>query len=108
VIGRRAALLFETVRQAAGDSTEVADLWATLQANRRAGAQMVIERLQTLGPRTAGLERQRAVDVLWLLNDPAHYASLVLSCRWPEPDFRTWLAGTMRSALLPAKRAVRS
>jgi AcrR family transcriptional regulator len=101
LIGRRAARLFETVRRAADDSTELADLWATLRANRRAGAQMVVEHLLTLGTLTAGLELQPAVDALWLLNDPAHYASLVLECGWPEPRFRGWLAGMMRGALLP-------
>lgn len=101
-IGHRAARLFETVRRAADDASDVAELWATLQANRRAGAEMVIEHLRTLGPLRPDLDSHRAVDLLFLLNDPAQYASLVLDCGWPEPDFQVWLARTMCDTLLPS------
>lgn len=101
LIARRAARLFETVRRAADGAPEVADLWHTLQDNRYAGATMVIERVHTLGPLPAGFSAQHATDVLWVFNDPAHYAALVLERGWPEPVFARWLAGAMRAALVP-------
>ena len=101
VIARRAALLFETVRRAADDAPEVAELWDTLQRNRRAGAEMVVRHVQTLGDLAPGLDTQTATDTLWIFNDPAHYAALTLQRGWPEDAFRRWLAGTMRRALLP-------
>jgi AcrR family transcriptional regulator len=101
VIARRAAQLFETVRRAADDAPEAAELWNTLQANRRAGATMIIEQVQKLGGLALALDTQTATDILWIFNDPAHYAALVSQCGWTEHTFRRWLAGSMRRALLP-------
>ncbi len=101
LIGGRAAQIFEAVRRAADASPEVTELWNTLQGNRRAGAQMVVTHLQTLGPLRPALGTIRATDLLWVFNDPAHYNSLVLQCGWPEAEFTAWLSSQMRHALLP-------
>lgn len=98
LIGGRAWPVFEVVRRAADPASDVADLWATLVGNRRAGAAMVVDRLLEFGPLREG--RERSVDALWVLNDPAHYGSLVGRCGWTAPDFRAWLAGQMAAALL--------
>jgi AcrR family transcriptional regulator len=100
LIARRAARLFETVRRAADGAPEVAELWNTMQSNRRAGATMVVKRIQALGDLAPGLNTDTATDTLWIFNDPALYASLALQRNWPEDAFRRWLAGSMRSALL--------
>jgi AcrR family transcriptional regulator len=100
LIGARAARIFEAVRRAADASPEVAGLWDVLQANRRAGAQMVMERVRALGPLRSGLTAVSACDLLWVFNDPAHYHALVHECGWDEPAFTGWLGGEMRHALL--------
>jgi AcrR family transcriptional regulator len=102
LIGGRAAQIFEAVRRAADSSPEVDALWNTLQGNRRAGARMVVQHLQSLGPLGPGLNAGRATDLLWVFNDPAHYNALVLQCGWPESVFTDWLSSQMRHALLPA------
>lgn len=101
VIARRAAKLFETVRRAADDAPEVAELWNMLQSNRRAGATMVIKHVQALGDLAPELDKETAIDILWIFNDPAHYAALVMQRGWPELAFRRWLADRMCNALLP-------
>ena len=100
IIARRAAQLFEAVRRAADDSPEIAELWNTLQANRLAGATMVIEHIRKLGDLTPDLPAAAATDTLWFFNDPAHYVALVLQRGWSEDAFRQWLAARMRGALL--------
>ena len=100
LIGRRAARLFEVVRRAADVSPDVADLWDSTQRNRRAGARMVVDQLRKLGPLDGLPGHKQAVDALWLLNDPAHYDTLVRQCRWQEADFTAWLAARMQDALL--------
>ena len=100
VIGARAAGLFEVVRRAADASPDVADLWENTQHNRRAGARIVVDQLRSLGPVDGWPGDDQAVDVLWLFNDPAHYDTLVVQCRWQEPDFTAWLAARMQDALL--------
>jgi hypothetical protein len=89
------------VRRAADETSDVAELWRTTQNNRYAGARMVVNRVQTLGPLAPHLDADSATDVLWILNDPTHYASLVLERGWPEEPFRSWLAATMKHGLLP-------
>jgi AcrR family transcriptional regulator len=100
LIGGRAARIFETVRRAADNAPEAAEVWQTLLRNRRAGARMVVKRVLELGPVRQGSDEERAVDVMWILNDPAHYDALVLQCGWTEDAFRAWLSERMRDALL--------
>ncbi|MDQ4119360.1 MAG: TetR/AcrR family transcriptional regulator [Actinomycetota bacterium] len=100
VIGRRAARVFEVVRRAADESGEIAELWAALTRNRRLGAAMPVRRVVETGALRQGLSVERAVDRVWILNDPAHYAALVLDQGWPEHDYRDWLAEQMRAGLL--------
>jgi hypothetical protein len=52
------------------------------------------------GPLRAGLEVEQAVDSLWIFNDPAHDAALVVHHRWPEEAFQQWLGRRMHAALL--------
>ncbi|WFE41558.1 TetR family transcriptional regulator [Micromonospora sp. WMMD998] len=102
LIGHRAAGAFETVRRAADEAPEVAELWETLLRNRRAGARMVVDHLFTVdGPLRPDTPVEPVVDGLWFYNDPAHYAALVHRCGWAEESFRTWLGARMRDALLP-------
>jgi AcrR family transcriptional regulator len=100
LIGARAARLFEVVRRAADTSPAVADLWENTQRNRRAGAQLVVDQLNRIGPPDPSPQHEEAVDALWFFNDPAHYDTLVLQCRWREGDFTDWLAARMQDALL--------
>ena len=48
----------------------------------------------------SGLTVERAVDVLWFYNDPAHHRALVTLQGWPGEEYRAWLAEQMRGALL--------
>lgn len=98
--GARAARLFEVVRRAADAGGEVAGLWEDTRRNRRAGAHMVVDHLQRLGTGDGWPGYDKAVDGLWLFNDPAHYDALVLQCRWREGDFTACLAARMQDALL--------
>jgi len=100
VIGARAARLFEVVRRAADASPDVAGLWDDIQRNRRAGARMVVDHLRSLGLVDGWPGDDRDVDALWVFNDPAHYNTLVVQCRWSEPEFTAWLAARMQDALL--------
>ena len=56
---------------------------------------------RSLGSLRPGIDAEHATDILWFLNDPAHYNALVKRCDWPTESFREWLSGMMRDALLP-------
>ena len=102
LINGRAARIFEVVRRAADQTPEVAELWETLLRNRRAGARMVVEHAAATGPLADGMDTDRATDILWIFNDPAHYDALVTRQGWPEDDYRAWLSSQARHALLGA------
>lgn len=102
LISRRAARIYEVVRRAADEGGEVAELWETLQRNRRVGARMVIDRVAALGPLADGLDIERAADILSVFNDPALPEYLVTRCGWPEAFFAAWLSDQLRHALLPS------
>jgi len=102
LINGRAARIVEVTRRAADEAPELGELWDTLQRDRRAGAHMVIKRASSLGPLAAGLDTDRATDILWIFNDPALYDTLVSGRGWPEPDYTAWLSSQIRHALLPA------
>lgn len=99
IIGGRAAELFEVVRRAADEGPEMAELWQTMRRNRHTGAAMVVDHIATLLSEAHGFDRDHAVDVVWMFNDPAHYHSLVRERGWSEPAYTTWIADHMRHGL---------
>ncbi|MEU8117554.1 helix-turn-helix domain-containing protein [Spirillospora sp. NPDC049024] len=99
IIGARAAEIFEVARRAADEGPEPAGLWETMQRNRRAGAAMVIDRIEAVDPGRLRLDRERAVDVVWMFNDPSHYRSLVRTRGWSEQEYTAWMADQMHHAL---------
>lgn len=103
LISRRCAGLFEVAHQVASASPELAELWVTLQRNRRIGAGGVVHKAQSVGALRDDLSLDQLGDALWTLNDPALYLSLVVEKGWAEEAWQRWLAGQMRSALLPAE-----
>ena len=100
LINRRAAGLFEVVHRAAGESLEIAELWATLEGNRRHGAAMVIERARECGPIRDDLGPEQIIDSLWTINGPAHYRRLVLNRGWTDEVYLRWLTEMMRATVL--------
>lgn len=100
LINGRSARIVEVLRRAADQSAEVGELWDNLQNSRRAGARMVIEHAASRGPLAAGLDTDRATDIVWVFNDPAVYDALVSGCGWSAPQYTAWLSSQMRSAVL--------
>lgn len=92
-----------TTIQAIADEADVAvqTVYAqTAEQRRRAGATTVIDSVRKVGTLRAGLTRQRAIDILWLLNSPAVYRQLVRHAGWRADDYQAWLADTMTTQLL--------
>jgi AcrR family transcriptional regulator len=100
VIGRRAAAVVEMLRRASDSAPEVAELWRSWLRGRHAGATMVVQRDVVSASLRPGLTPETAADVLWRLNDPDHYASLVTDRGWHEERFESWLADAMIALLL--------
>ncbi len=99
LIAGRASGVVEALHRAADSSPDVDALWESWRRGRRAGAAMVVGHPPLARALRKGPATERAVDVLWTLNDPHLYADLVTRAGWAEDEFEAWLARTMRSVL---------
>ncbi|WP_432524222.1 TetR/AcrR family transcriptional regulator [Kineococcus sp. SYSU DK006] len=98
-INGRVAQVYEVARRAADDSAEVAALWDDLTGQRFKAARSQAKRLAHLD----GLDEDLikiAADVLWILNDPARYADLVLRRSWSPERYYAWLSMEFKRQLL--------
>lgn len=103
-IGARLADLYEAVRGAAGADPEARALWDSQLAQRRQGAANVVGDVLRKGRLQPALDSDSAADIVWVLNDPGLYHSLVRRRRWTPERYRTWLAETLIRQLLPDEK----
>ena len=54
----------------------------------------------TDGELRAGLDHERAVDLLWVLHGPELFHQLTVDCRWDPDTYERWLADTLCEQLL--------
>lgn len=102
VIGGRAGAVVEALHRASDSGPDTAALWERWLAGRRAGAAMVVERDVVTSALRSNLTVASATDVLWTLNNPDLFVSLVGRQRWRPDRFEQWLAQTMCGLLLEA------
>jgi hypothetical protein len=88
------------LRNAAAADPELRELWQTSEDERRVGARTVIDALLLKGPLKPGLDRDAAIDVLWVLTAGDTYRRLVHSRGWPIQRYEQWLADTYCTQLL--------
>lgn len=98
---QRVADLAEVLRSGAGADQELRALWQTAEAERRLDAATIIDALRRTGPLKAGLDREGAVDILWVLTSPDNFQRLVRSRNWSLQRYEAWLAQTFLDQLLP-------
>lgn len=92
--------VFAVLAAAATIDTDVVELAQTTEQRRVAGARSVINSVRAVGKLRPGLTRERAVDVLSLLNSPAVFAHFVRRAGWSLDQYETWLADAMTNELL--------
>lgn len=100
-VQQRAADLAEVLRSGAGADPELRELWQTAEAQRRLDAGTIIDALLRKGPLKAGLGRDEAVDIVWVLTSPDNFQRLVRARRWSIQRYQQWLAQTLLDQLLP-------
>jgi AcrR family transcriptional regulator len=100
-MGGRLAAIYEAVRGAAGADPDARALWESHLEQRRKGAANVVGDVLRKGRLRQGLDEAVAADVVWVLNDPGLYHSLVNRRRWTPDRYHAWLAAAMIGQLLP-------
>lgn len=90
----------EVLRQAAGAHPQLRELWEASEAQRLRGATIVIDDVLSKGPLKPGVDRQQAIDILWLLMAPDQHRRM-RQRGWDDTTYATWLANTLVGQLLP-------
>ena len=100
---RQAGDVVEVLRVAAGADEELRTLWQTAERERRADAAVFIDALRRKGPLRDGLDRDSAIDIMWLFTGPEAFQRLVRARRWSLSRYEEWLAQTFLDQLLPPR-----
>jgi len=99
-VSGRVAPIYEAMRGAVGADVEVNAVWEAMRTERRGGAAGFVGFVVARGALRPGVDRKRAADVVWVLNDPGTYHLFVHEMHWTPAQFRSWLAEILRDQLL--------
>jgi AcrR family transcriptional regulator len=99
-VSGRVASVYEAMRGAAAADGEARALLQRMRSERRGGSSGFIGFLVARAALRSGLDRTRAADVVWVLNDPGLYHLLVHERGWTPGQFQKWLAATLKGQLL--------
>jgi AcrR family transcriptional regulator len=91
-VAERAAGLILVVFDAAAGDPRLRPLAEQLRANRATMAGRIVDGLVTRAPLRPGNDRPHAVDVVWLLMDPAVFTRLTIDRGWSRQRFQQWFA----------------
>jgi AcrR family transcriptional regulator len=99
-VSGRVASVYEAMRGAAAADGEARSLLERMRSERRGGSAGLIGFLVARSALRPGLDKTRAADVVWVLNDPGLYHLLVHERGWTPGQFQKWLAETLKGQLL--------
>lgn len=97
----RAGDLNEVIRRGAGADPEIRELWETVERERRADAATFVDHLIGKTTLRAGLDRDAAVDLVWVFTSADAFHRLVRMRRWSARRYEEWLTQTFLDQLLP-------
>ncbi len=95
---RAARLVLAAFEAAAGDP-RLRSLAGQLGGNRAAMAGWIVDGLAARAPLRPGIDRSHAIDVVWLLMDPAVYIRLRTDRGWSRQLFQRWFADSVARLL---------
>lgn len=99
-VASRLAPLYGVLQSAAQADPDVAEIHATSERNRLAGARTFVEHLHQVGGLRSDLDVDRATEVAALLMDPMPHQRLVTDADWSMADYVALVARMAGGALL--------
>ncbi|HEY1921037.1 MAG TPA: TetR family transcriptional regulator [Streptosporangiaceae bacterium] len=91
---RSDALILTALEAARGDDRLV-QLAAHLRAQRAVTAGWIVDGLRQRAPLRPGVNRSEAIDIVWLLMDPAVFDRLTTARHWPPDHFGRFFADSL-------------
>jgi AcrR family transcriptional regulator len=98
--GERTSAILSVIESAAGTDPEIAQVWRTLQDQRRYGMGEAARTFAEAGILRAGLDVDQAADLLWFFSGPWAYRALVAGRGWSPDNFEVWVSETLVTQLL--------
>jgi AcrR family transcriptional regulator len=90
----------EVIRSAAAADPDIAALWERIGAEYHGNQRAIVESIADKGALRAGLDVDRAADILWALNHPTLWQLLVGERAWTPEQYEAWCAETACAQLL--------
>lgn len=94
--------LYRAFEQAAGTDTQVAELWQQYQERRRHDVSRVVMAVEQASGLRAGLDTERATDIVWALIGWHPVALLVEERGWTSEEIQQWIEDLLTVILLEA------
>jgi AcrR family transcriptional regulator len=85
--------------EAARSDERLAPLATQLKAQRSVTAAWIVDGLTTRAPLRPGVDRAQAIDVIWLLMEPAVFERLTADRGWTPERYGEWFADSARRLL---------
>ena len=98
-IGDRVGPLLRIALSASGSDPDLAAFAEKIDAERLAGARVVVGAWERQGWLRKDLTTERAANIVWTLNSPSVHA-LLTRRSWDTAAYETWLAATLRATVL--------
>jgi hypothetical protein len=80
---------------------EIADLKASLLAERMRNMEQLVERLRAHTPLRKGLGGVQAAEMVWTITSPEVFRLLTQDRGWSREQYARWLGETLIRLLLP-------
>ena len=103
-VKQRVGGLFEVIRSGATTDPNVAALWSRIEADFHDNQHMIVESLAAKCALVAGLDVERAADILWTLNHPDVWRLLVRERGWTPDEWEQWFGDIAVARLLKPPR----
>ncbi len=100
VVKERAGGLLGVIRDSAPVDPDIAALWGRIQHEFRENQRAIVGSLAGRRALRAGLDEQRATDILWTLNHPDVWQLLVRDRDWTPEAYEQWFAEISCAQLL--------
>jgi hypothetical protein len=97
---QRISGVLEVIRSAASADSEIGALWQRIQSDYRANQRAILEPLAQQGQLQAGLDLERAADILWTINHPNTWQLLVVDRGWTFAQYEQWTGDLACAQLL--------
>jgi len=104
IVKERVAGIFEVIHATTTLDPEIEALWGRIQTEFHGVLRAIVETIDEKGALAAGLDVDRATDLLWSLSHPSVWQLLVRERGWTPQEYEDWCAETTCAQLLRARR----